>query len=237
MRAHYFQHVPFEGLGSIEIWLKTEGFRTSCTRFYQPWNFPDHNDLDFLIVLGGPMSVNDEEVYPWLCQEKQYIRDVIAAGKPVLGICLGAQLIANALGSKVYRNKVREIGWFPIRWAGEAAASVHGISSTMVAFHWHGETFDIPSGAVRIAQSDGCENQGFLLGDSVIGLQFHLESTPESVDQMVKYCGEELTEGTFVQNRQEILKAIPRQYDDANHAMEMILRQLTGRLQNNFTLG
>ena len=230
MRAHYFQHVPFEGLGSIEAWLKAAGFEISCTRLYQAWELPDPDGVDVLIALGGPMSVNDEESYSWLPQEKAYIRDIISAGKPVLGICLGAQLIASALGAAVYQNKSKEIGWFPIQWTDTMAASTPGLSPAMDAFHWHGETFDIPEGALRIAQSEGCKNQGFQLGDSVIGLQFHLESTPESVGQIVKHCGEELVESTFIQNRQDILNTSPQQYEQANHAMAMILRRLTGKL-------
>jgi GMP synthase-like glutamine amidotransferase len=230
MRAHYFQHVPFEGLGSIEPWLKAAEFEISSTRFYQPWGFPHLDEIDFLIVLGGPMSVNDEEEYPWLPQEKQYIRDVISSGKPVLGICLGAQLIANTLDAAVHRNEAKEIGWFPIDWTGEITASISELPPSMNAFHWHGETFDIPKGAIRIAQSKGCKNQGFQLGDLVMGLQFHLESTPESVKQIVKHCGEDLVASTFIQNRQDILKTSPDQYDQANRAMATILSQLTGRL-------
>lgn len=230
MRAHYFQHVPFEGLGSIEPWLKAAEFEISSTRFYQPWEFPHLDEIDFLIVLGGPMSVNEEEEYPWLPQEKQYIRDVISSGKPVLGICLGAQLIANTLDAAVHRNEAKEIGWFPIDWTGEITASISELPPSMNAFHWHGETFDIPKGAIRIAQSKGCKNQGFQLGDLVMGLQFHLESTPESVKQIVKHCGEELVASTFIQNRQDILKTSPDQYGQANRAMATILSQLTGRL-------
>jgi GMP synthase-like glutamine amidotransferase len=165
-----------------------------------------------------------------LPQEKQYIRDVISSGKPVLGICLGAQLIANTLDAAVHRNEAKEIGWFPIDWTGEITASISELPPSMNAFHWHGETFDIPKGAIRIAQSKGCKNQGFQLGDLVMGLQFHLESTPESVKQIVKHCGEELVASTFIQNRQDILKTSPDQYGQANRAMATILSQLTGRL-------
>lgn len=229
MRVHYFQHVPFENLGSIEEWLKAAKFEISSTRFYQPWEFPNPDNIDFLIALGGPMSVNDEKEHSWLSQEKQYIRNFISMGKPVLGICLGAQLIANALGASVHQNKTKEIGWFPIEWTENMVASAPDLKPTMDVFHWHGETFEIPEGAVRIAQSSGCKNQGFLLGDLVIGLQFHLESTPNSVDQIVKHCGEELMESTFIQNRQDMLKTPLRQYAQANQAMATILERLAGR--------
>jgi GMP synthase-like glutamine amidotransferase len=124
MRAHILQHVPFEGLGSIESWLKKSGFKITSTRFYESAKLPDLKTIDLLVVMGGPMSVNDEDRFPWLVAEKQFIWDAIAKSKPVLGICLGAQLIASALGAGVYPNKVKEIGWFPI----------HGIESSANPF-------------------------------------------------------------------------------------------------------
>jgi GMP synthase-like glutamine amidotransferase len=190
---------------------------------------PNLDDIDFLIVLGGPMSVNDNEQFPWLSEEKRYLRKAIFRMKPVLGICLGAQLIASALGAPVKKNTAKEIGWFPVMWTDEMVASSPELLPAMDAFHWHGETFDIPSGAVRIAESEGCGNQGFKLRDSVIGLQFHLESTPDSVEQIVEHCGDELVESTFVQSRRTILDSPPEQYQQANNAMATILRQLTGR--------
>lgn len=110
MRAHYFQHVPFEGLGSIAPWLAAAGFEITSTRFFVSTELPDLNDIDLLVVMGGPMSVNDEAKLPWLVPEKRFIREAIKAGKPVLGICLGAQLIAGAAGTRIYRNPVKEIG-------------------------------------------------------------------------------------------------------------------------------
>ncbi|WP_218188034.1 type 1 glutamine amidotransferase [Desulfosarcina cetonica] len=115
MRAHYFQHVPFEGLGSIQDWLETAGYTVTATRFFEPWTLPALEEIDFLVVMGGPMSVNDTDQFDWLVAEKQFIHDAVMAGKAVLGICLGAQLIASALGARVYPNPVKEIGWFPIQ--------------------------------------------------------------------------------------------------------------------------
>jgi GMP synthase-like glutamine amidotransferase len=115
MRAHYFQHVPFEGLGSIAPWLRRQGYEISKTEFFSSATLPALADMDLLIVMGGPMSVNDEHRLPWLVPEKRFLYDAIACGVPVLGICLGAQLIASALGARVYRNREKEIGWFPVR--------------------------------------------------------------------------------------------------------------------------
>src|SRR5690554_3748130 len=177
MRAHYFQHVPFEGLGSIEEWLQAKQFHLTATRFYENTALPELQAVDFLIVMGGPMSVNDEVQHPWLTAEKQFIQQMILAGKPVLGICLGAQLIASAMGARVYPNPEKEIGWWPIYSVANGNNDVFRFPPVTSVFHWHGETFDLPDGAIRLAESAGCGNQAFQLGHTVVGMQFHLETT------------------------------------------------------------
>ena len=114
MRVHCLQHVPFEGLGCIEPWLQSSGHAVTFTRFHESATLPELDHVDLLIVMGGPMSVNDEAEFPWLVQEKRFVRDAIHAGKSVLGVCLGAQLIAAAMGARVYQNHTREIGWLPV---------------------------------------------------------------------------------------------------------------------------
>lgn len=106
MRAHYLQHVPFEGLGYIESWLRAKGYPVTGTRFFESTRLPSLDEFDILIVMGGPMSANDESTFPWLGQEKEFIRNAIEAGKSILGICLGAQLIASAMGARVFPNPV-----------------------------------------------------------------------------------------------------------------------------------
>ena len=223
MHAHYLQHVPFEGLGSIERWLRAKGHRITATRFFASDALPDVDEIDLLVVMGGPMSVHDERRFPWLVTEKNFIRGVIECGKPVLGVCLGAQLIASALGARVYRNPAKEIGWFPV----EGIPSVNGrwfrFPPSMVVFHWHGETFDLPPGAVRLAKSDACENQAFQIGSSVIGLQFHLETTPESAEAMIMNCRDELVPSRYVQTEGEILAAGPETYRCINGVMGDLL--------------
>ncbi|MBU4262655.1 MAG: gamma-glutamyl-gamma-aminobutyrate hydrolase family protein [Proteobacteria bacterium] len=223
MRAHYFQHVPFEGLGSIAPWLAAAGFEITSTRFFESAMFPDLNEIDLLVVMGGPMSVNDEAELPWLVQEKRFIRQAIEAGKPVLGICLGAQLIAGALGARIYRNPVKEIGWLPIQGIAANDSSFFGFPATEKVFHWHGETFDLPAGAILLAKSEGCENQAFQLGRSVIGLQFHLETTPESAREIVANCRAELIPAKYVQTEEEILSARPERYQSINQLMGNVL--------------
>jgi len=219
MRAHYLQHVPFEGLGSMEPWLISAGYEISHTRFFESEELPELNRIDLLIVMGGPMSVNDEEEFVWLVQEKKFIQDAIGLGKPVLGICLGAQLIASAMGAKVYQNPVKEIGWFPVQGVSSKGASSFKFPPSIEVFHWHGETFDLPSGAIHIARSQGCENQAFLIGASVIGLQFHLETTPESAREIVSNCRDELIPSQYVQTEEEILSVSSEKYKTINQLM------------------
>lgn len=223
MRAHYFQHVPFEGLGSIEPWLKKAGYEITGTRFFEVPELPDLKEIDFLVVMGGPMSVNDEEKFPWLVAEKQFIWDAIAKNKPVLGICLGAQLIASALGAKVYPNKVKEIGWFPVYGIQENDESVFKFSESITVFHWHGETFDLPSGATHLAKSIACENQAFQVGTSVMALQFHLETTPKAAQKLVSNCRDELVLVHYIQTEEEILSTNPKRYKSINDLMDNVL--------------
>lgn len=226
MQAHYFQHVPFEGLGSIEAWLKDNGYQISSTQFYQQAVLPEVSNIDFLVVMGGPMSVNDEDQYHWLSAEKRFIRQMIESGKPVLGICLGAQLIASAMGAKVYPNSEPEIGWWPIQAVANDNATSFRFPDMAMVFHWHGETFDLPEGAERIAMSYGCHNQAFQLGRTVIGLQFHLETTQASAQAIVENCADELQPAPYVQSAGEILSADEQKYRNINQQMNAILNYL-----------
>jgi GMP synthase-like glutamine amidotransferase len=228
MRAHWLQHVPFEGLGSIEPWLRRAGCDVTVTRFHESPDLPDAADVDALVVMGGPMSVNDGERYPWLAAEKRFIRGTIEAGVPVLGVCLGAQLIAGALGARVYKSPRREIGWFPVRGVFPAGGPAFSFPKEIEVFHWHGETFDLPPGAVRLAESDGCANQAFQIGRSVVGLQFHLEATAGAVRSLVESCRSELIPARYVQPEKDILAAPPGRYRRINRLMEEILIHLLG---------
>ncbi|CUS40401.1 GMP synthase [glutamine-hydrolyzing] [hydrothermal vent metagenome] len=226
MRAHYLQHVSFEGLGSIESWLVNAGYEISNTLLYSSAVFPDIESIDFLVVMGGPMSVNDEAEYPWLAQEKDFIKQAIDLGIPVLGICLGAQLIADTMGGKVFPNTVKEIGWFPITAVNSETSSTFQFPKEIDVFHWHGETFSLPEGAVQIAKSQGCENQAFQLGSNVIGLQFHLETTPVSAQALVTQCSDELVAGEYIQSEAEILAAVKESYTSINSLMTRVLEYL-----------
>lgn len=230
MRAHYLQHVPFEGLGSIEAWLLDAGFEVTGTQFYLSDALPHAEEIDLLVIMGGPMSVNDEEQYPWLAAEKRLIRECVAAGRAVLGICLGAQLIASAMGARVYPNQCREIGWLTVRDVAPADGGHFRFPAAAEVFHWHGETFDLPAGAILLAASERCRNQAFQLGENVIGLQFHLETTPESAAALVANCGDELVPGECIQSAERILAAPPEHYLAINGLMREVLVYLCRRL-------
>jgi GMP synthase-like glutamine amidotransferase len=225
LKLHILQHVPFEGMGSMEPWLHTRGASFGFTRFFEPWNLPHMEDVDFVIAMGGPMSVNDEATLPWLVPEKQFIREAIQQGVPVLGVCLGAQLIASALGSRVYPNAHREIGWFDIEATPTLSGTFRFPAKTSV-LHWHGETFDLPPGAVRLARSAACENQAFQIGRNVIGLQFHLEMTPLSAQSIINHCRHELVEDTFVGSEASMLSVPPATYDRTHQLMGEVLAYL-----------
>ncbi|MRG47141.1 amidotransferase [Chitinophaga sp. SYP-B3965] len=198
MRIHYFQHVTFEGLGYIANWATEKGHTVTVTKWYESPALPALEDFDMLIVMGGSMGVYEEDIYPWLSIEKEFIRKAIAANKPVLGICLGSQLIAAALGARVYPNKQKEIGWFPVQFHDAIAPS------PTTVLHWHGDTFDLPENAVHLAETSICKNQAYRIGDRVIGLQFHFEMTPEALDVMISHCEKDLIPDTYVQTAAEI---------------------------------
>lgn len=225
MNIHYFQHVPFEGLGSIEDWAVEKGHPVTVTRFYETFKLPDLVAIDWLIVLGGPLGVNDEQNFPWLKTEKEFIRQAIKANKVVIGICLGAQLIAQVLGAKVYKNKFTEIGWFPVE-VFETAEKTNLLQNKITVFHWHGDSFDIPAGAVLAASSEACINQAFRYGKKVLGLQFHLEVTKQSIAKMIEHEGHELIPDIFVQSAEQIVTLQDKYLKQNNKAMFFILDHL-----------
>ena len=188
MRAHYLQHVPSEGLAGIEPWLDAYGYEITHSPLFESIEFPNMDEFDLLIVMGGPMSVNDENDFAWLAPEKQFINRAVKSGKPVLGVCLGAQLIADSLGARVYPNREKEIGWFDISLTanGKTDPLFSDFEKTEKVFQWHGDTFSIPKGATHLAQAPTCHNQAFRYRDNVYGLQFHLEVDTPMVERWLK---------------------------------------------------
>ncbi len=227
MRIGYLQHVSFEDPAGILDWAASRGVQMSGTRLFANHRLPAVADFDGLLVMGGPMNIYEHDRYPWLEAEKRLIADAIAADKIVIGICLGAQLIADALGARVRANTWKEIGWLPVRRDEMAAETPLGpvLPARWEAFHWHGDTFDLPAGAVRLAASTACANQAFLFNDRVLALQFHLETTPQSARSLITHCGGEIDGGPFVQNASEIL-ADPARFARANALMHRLLDRL-----------
>lgn len=228
MRLHALQHVPFEDVAHIGVWARKQGHVVSTTCFFQQDLLPPLEQIDGLVVMGGPMSIHDESLFPWLVLEKRYIEQAIHAGKPVLGICLGAQLIASVLGAQVYKNPVKEIGWFPVRKMplAQGTPMTDWLPTELPVFHWHGETFDLPNGAWHLAESDACRNQAFLYDGHVMGIQFHLETTPGSAALLIGNCAEELHQGgKYVQTAQEIQGCLEH-FARIHHVMENLLAAL-----------
>jgi GMP synthase-like glutamine amidotransferase len=223
MRLHYLQHVPFEDLARIENWAEDRGHELSRPLLFDGQELPGIDEFDWLVIMGGPMNIYEESKYPWLAREKRFIRDAIASNKIVLGICLGGQLIADVLGGKVRRNLYKEIGWHPVKLTPEGQKSriFSVLPNTFMAFHWHGDTFEIPPQALRAAESESCANQAFALGKA-IGLQFHLESSMDSVDHLIENCSNELVDGKYIQSQEEILSHVDR-FQETNRLMALFL--------------
>jgi GMP synthase-like glutamine amidotransferase len=227
MRVHVLQHASFEGLGCIASWLNSRAAEVSISHLYAGDALPDPPTADWVIVMGGPMSVNDEARFPWLREEKRFVRGAIDAGKKVLGVCLGAQVIAASLGAKVYANAEREVGWHPITSTPEARSSPFGPAFPAVfeAFHWHGETFQLPDGATRLARSEACDTQAFSHGAGVLGLQFHLETTLEGATALCDECPDDLRPGRWIQGRDLIL-GDPGRFIALHREMHRVLEHL-----------
>ncbi len=225
MHIHIIQHVDFEGPAHIGKWITAHGHSRSETHLYRGDSLPAGTDFDRLVVMGGPMNIYEHDRYPWLVEEKRFIGRAIGAGKTVIGICLGAQLIADVLGGRVYAGPEKEIGWFPVTLTPEARElGLFGdVPERFTVFHWHGDTFPLPEGAVRLAASAACENQAFLYRDRVLGLQFHLESTPESVRAITDRCADEVVDGRYIQPVAAMRSAPAEDFADINRAMEAVL--------------
>jgi GMP synthase-like glutamine amidotransferase len=229
MRFHCLQHVPFEPPGLLIRWIGRQGYAVQTTFLFESMGLPSLDDFDALIIMGGPMSVHDEAEFSWLRAEKALIAAAIGAGKKVLGICMGAQLIADVKGGLVYPNPEKEIGFFPVRWTDEARGMFPGSGGLGPGgefFHWHGETFDLPPGAVLLASSAGCRNQAFRLGENVLGLQFHPEVTSDMIGEMVRHEGYELVEGPYIQDAGEIIRRAKEIAGKAEKGPTEVERQL-----------
>jgi GMP synthase-like glutamine amidotransferase len=226
MRMAVLQHVEFEGPAAVADWAAARACPLRVFHLYCDTTLPSLADFDMLTVMGGPMSANDEAQLGWLGPEITLVREAIAANKTLLGICLGAQIIAKALGARVYRGSAKEIGWFPIQRTG-SHAFFDGLPDRFTPFHWHGETFDLPREATLLAKSKMTETQAFAVGQRVLGLQFHMGATEESVRALLKGAAHEIGHGTFEQQPNAILAGLSH-CANLRPLLETVLDRLTG---------
>lgn len=229
MKIHCIKHVEFEGPGAIADWARDKGHEMVFIKAYLDQEFPDPETCGFVVVMGGPMNVYEDEKYPWLKAERKFLAGAVAAGARILGVCLGAQLLSVVLGGKVTRNAHPEIGFFPVQMT-EAAAKcplVRPMPEVLPALHWHGDTFSIPEGALRVAQSLLCANQGFVYRDRVVALQFHLEATADTLAALVSQCADEIAvPSASVQSAEDMLARA-----DQLAEMQTVLFGLLDRLE------
>lgn len=228
LRVHYFQHIHDEGYGSPETHLLEKGAQLSHTEFFaleagqQVPHLPHPDEVDLLIVMGGVMSVNDEHIYPWLKQEKAWIKAFIEQNKPVVGLCLGAQLIASTLRAKVYKNKYEEIGWWSVFKTDGAAqheqpSAIFDFPEDLLALSWHNETFEVPENAVLLAGSTACSNQAYQYKHNVLAFQFHPEITPKNLALFLEEKPDmENKDGTYIQSYHELMQASRDNFKPAN---------------------
>lgn len=215
------KHVPFEGPGFISSWAQSRkiSLRTICS-----WeeNLPGISDNEGIVLMGGPMSVNDD--IDFIKKEISWVKKLLERNHKILGICLGAQIIAKALGSSVFVGKESEIGWFPVftdkNLEDENLKNIFG--EKKVVFHWHGEAFDLPLGAKRLFYNDASDCQGFYKGNAA-GFQFHMETQPETANALIENCPEDLEKkGAFIQTKEEILQE-SKKFDSINLLMGSFL--------------
>lgn len=187
------KHIETEGPGLIEHYLRREKIPFQIKELKSGANFPPPSQFTHLVLLGGPMNVYEEDCYPFLRSENLFIKEAIRKEKTILGICLGAQLIAKALGAKIFRSPVKEIGWYDISLTrmGSRDNLFGGLPERFPVFQWHEDTFEIPKTGKLIATSRSVPHQGFRYGKNIYGLQFHLEVTEGMIRDWMKTYGEE----------------------------------------------
>jgi len=210
MHIHFIQHMPFEHPATIADWAEEKNHTTTYTKVFEEVTFPLPDSFNMLVIMGGVMGVYEEDEYDWMLVEKAFIKNAINAKKKVFGVCLGAQLIAEALGAKVFPHTTKEIGWFEV----EKVIShklIQKLPQVFTTFHWHGDTFNLPENAIHLFKTGGCAQQGFVYNDHVAGLQFHMEVKEDLLNGMTENERAELVKDKYVQTEDDI-KSFAQQY-------------------------
>jgi len=224
LRLLLLKHFDFDDASAILTWAKQKGHDYEIIFVPEAPVMPDLSCFDCLILLGGPMSVYEEDRYDWLRPEKDYVHTAIEAGKMVLGICLGAQILAEILGGKVYRKEHKEIGWHLIQCTGAQHFLMNGLPDTFYSFQWHGDYIDAPEGATILAYSEACPVQAFSYGQRVLGLQFHLETTISCLVTMLERWTHDLQPAPYVQSADLIRRGAIRCEDSAGMLAQILER-------------
>jgi GMP synthase-like glutamine amidotransferase len=209
MRIHCLEHQPAEGPGKIAGWAAARGHPLARTALHAGEPPPPVGAFDFLLIMGGGMNIHQHRDHPWLVREKEFLARVVhETDRPVLGICLGAQLLADVLGGKVFQNAEKEIGWWPVAFT-DRRAPFAGFPPALTVMHWHGDTYTLPPGARCVASSPGCAQQAFVWGGRVVGLQFHLEMGAVHVADLAHVAAADLTPGRWVQSAAQLTQTPP----------------------------
>ena len=224
MKFHVLQHAAYEGPGEIAVWAEKHGHSITISHLYGGDALPALHDFEALIIMGGEMNIYQYRDWPWLQPETEFIQAALQHGKRAIGICLGAQFLADVLGSRVVQNPVYELGWYPVTWTAESRKWFPELPSTCPVLHWHGDRFGLPEGAIRLATSEGCPEQGFVIPGKALGLQFHMEVDPALVKLYVESQAS-WPLGKYVQDPSQILSEAGKHCETNRHLLHGMLDQ------------